>query len=238
VSAESPLAKPQGYEPCEECGAPLDPQQRYCVECAARRGNGSNPSSRYFAAMSKKSRRPLTKGQVKGRGDRSRAAAVGFFALLPIAVALGVVVGRSGSGDSNEEALLKALHQAEKQQVAAAPVEEEAATAATTGTAKNAAKGATKKGAKATGKKSAAKEATAKTTGKVLNKTKNGTVHEVTGFEATKATEEADTKLVEESPEQTGENYVKAQQGLPDVVVVGESEGGAATSELPPGVEP
>jgi hypothetical protein len=237
VSAESPLAKPQGYEPCEECGAPLDPQQRYCVECAARRGNGSNPSSRYFAAMSKKSRRPLTKGQAKGRGDRSRAAAVGFFALLPIAVALGVVVGRSGSGDSNEEALLKALHQAEKQQVAAAPVEDET-TAATTGAKKKAAKGAAKKGAKATGKKSAAKEATAKTTGKVLNTTKNGTVHEVEGFEASKATEEADTKLVEESPEQTGENYVKAQQGLPDVVVVGESEEGSATSELPPGVEP
>src|ERR1700743_2085697 len=142
----------QGVEPCEECGAPMDPQQRYCVECAARRGNGSNPSSRYFAAMSKKSRRPLTKGQAKAPGGGSRAAAVGFFALLPIAVALGVVVGRSGFGDSNEDALLKALHQAEKQQVAAAPVEE-AATAATT-TAKADEKGS--KGAKK-GKKAAAK---------------------------------------------------------------------------------
>lgn len=239
MSAESPLAKPQGYEPCEECGAPLDPQQRYCVECAARRGNGSNPSSRYFAAMSKKSRRPLTKGQVKSRGGGSRAAAVGFFALLPIAVALGVVVGRSGSGDSNEEALLKALHQSEKQQVASAPVEEETATAATTGTTKKAAKSATQKNGKATGKKSATKEATASTGGKVLNKTKNGTVREVEGFEASKATEEADTKLVEESPSETGKSYVEAQQGLPDVVVVGESESGSSEgSELPPGVEP
>ena len=49
-----PSTKAQGYEPCEECGAPMDPQQRYCVECAARRGNGSNPSSRYFAAMPSK----------------------------------------------------------------------------------------------------------------------------------------------------------------------------------------
>ncbi len=87
VRAESPAAKPQGIEPCEECGAPMDPQQRYCVECAARRGNGSNPSSRYFAAMSKKSRRPLTKAQAKPPGGGSRAAAVGFFELLPIAVA-------------------------------------------------------------------------------------------------------------------------------------------------------
>ena len=219
MSEESPLTKPQGYEPCEECGAPLDPQQRYCVECAARRGNGSNPASRYFAAMSKKSRRPLTKGQAKSAGGGSRAAAVGFFALLPIAVALGVVVGRSGSGDSNEDALLKALHQAEKQQVAAVPVEEE--TAATTTTAKAGAKAAKgdKKGKKAAAK--ATSQKSAETPGKVLSETKNGPVHEVTGFEPTKESEEADTKLVEENPEQTGENYIKAQQNLPDVTVVG-----------------
>jgi hypothetical protein len=212
----------------------MDPQQRYCVECAARRGNGSNPASRYFAAMSKKSRRPLTKSQAKAPGGGSRAAAVGFFALLPIAVALGVVVGRSGSGDSNEEALLKALHQAEQQQVAAAPATEEAATAAATAGAGKSAKAATK------GKR-AAKEAkkAEKGSGKVLNKTKNGTVHEVTGFKANKATEEADTKLVEESPEQTGENYIKAQQNLPDVVVVGgEGSSSGSGEELPPGVEP
>ena len=100
------------YEPCEECGAPLDPQQRYCVNCAARRGNGANPASRYFAAMSKKARRPLTRPPAKA-GPSSRAAAVGFFALLPIAVALGVVVGRSNSGDGDNAALIQALRQQE-----------------------------------------------------------------------------------------------------------------------------
>ena len=53
------VRRPQAYEPCEECSAPLDPQQRYCIECAARRGNGANPASRYFATMSKRARRPL-----------------------------------------------------------------------------------------------------------------------------------------------------------------------------------
>jgi hypothetical protein len=234
VSEESPLAKPQGLEPCEECGAPMDPQQRYCVECAARRGNGSNPASRYFAAMSKKSRRPLTKSQSKQAGGGSRAAAVGFFALLPIAVALGVVVGRSGgSGDSNEDALLKALHAAETQQVAAAPVEAEAAP-----TTKAKAKGskANAKNKKASSKANA-KKAEEASTGKVLNQTKNGAVHEVTGFEPTKAKEEADTKLVEENPEQTGENYIKAQQNLPDVTVVG-GEGTGTEEASTPGVEP
>jgi hypothetical protein len=235
VSDESPLSKPQGLEPCEECGAPLDPQQRYCVECAARRGNGSNPSSRYFAAMSKKARRPLTKSQAKQPGGGSRAAAVGFFALLPIAVALGVVVGRSGgSGDSNEDALLKALHQAEQQQVAAAPVAEEAAP--TTSTKKTAKGKSGKNGGKESAKQKA-KKADEASHGKVLNKTKNGTVHQVTGFEPTKETEEADTKLVEENPEQTGENYIKAQQNLPDVTVVG-GEGTGSEEASTPGVEP
>jgi hypothetical protein len=212
----------------------MDPQQRYCVECAARRGNGSNPASRYFAAMSKKSRRPLTRSQAKAPGGGSRAAAVGFFALLPIAVALGVVVGRSGgSGDSNEEALLRALHQAEKQQVAAAPVEAEATTTAKADEKETKAKG---KGKKASAK-SDAKKANEDTHGKVLSKTKNGTVHEVTGYEPTKETEEADTKLVEENPEQTGENYIKAQQNLPDVTVVG-GEGTGTEEASTPGVEP
>jgi hypothetical protein len=238
VSEQSPLTKPQGYEPCEECGAPLDPQQRYCVECAARRGNGSNPASRYFAAMSKKSRRPLTRGQAKSPGGGSRAAAVGFFALLPIAVALGVVVGRSGSGDSNEDALLKALHQAEKNQVAAAPVvTEEAAPTPTAKTAKKAtAKGGEKAG-KAAGKKATAANAKA-ATNKNTTKSKQGAVEKVENYEPSKEDVEEDTKLVEENPEQTGENYIKAQQNLPDVVVVGgegtESSGESST----PGVEP
>jgi hypothetical protein len=186
--------------------------------------------------MSKKSRRPLTRSQAKQPGGGSRAAAVGFFALLPIAVALGVVVGRSGSGDSNEEALLKALHQAETQQVAAAPVAgEETAVATPTKKASKASKGAAK-GKKASAK-AEAKQAE-KGSGKVLNQTKNGTVHEVQGYKPSKETEEADTKLVEENPEQTGENYIKAQQNLPDVVVVGGEGTGSSGEESTPGVEP
>jgi hypothetical protein len=237
VSEESPLTKPQGYEPCEECGAPLDPQQRYCVECAARRGNGSNPASRYFAAMSKKSRRPLTKSQAKAPGGGSRAAAVGFFALLPIAVALGVVVGRSGgSGDSNEQALLKALHQAETQQVAAAPVAEEAAATPT----EKATKGANKAGKKGNAATRKAQKSAKAASGKNTTNSKQGAVAKVEGYEPSKEAVEEDTKLVEENPEQTGENYIKAQQNLPEVIVVGPpaAGGGGGGSELPKGVEP
>jgi hypothetical protein len=232
VTEESPLAKPQGYEPCEECGAPLDPQQRYCVECAARRGNGSNPASRYFAAMSKKSRRPLTRSQAKAPGGGSRAAAVGFFALLPIAVALGVVVGRSGSSDSSEEALLKALHQAEQQQVAAAPAAEGAAT----NTTAKANKSGSKAGGKGT-KKNAAKNGKA-SAGRNTTNSKQGSVSKVAGYEPSKKDVEEDTQLVEENPSQTGENYIKAQQNLPEVTVVGESGSTSSGAASTPGVEP
>jgi hypothetical protein len=190
------------YEPCEECGTPLDPQQRYCVNCAARRGNGANPASRYFAAMSKRTRRPLTPPPAKA-SSASRAAAVSFFALLPIAVAIGVVIGRSGSGGSDNEALLEALRN--QAPVASTPT----AQAATAPTEPRKDKGAkTGKGAQKEG-------------GKVVAKTENGTVHQVTGFKPSAEKEAQDTKLVESNPEQVGENYIKAQQNLPDVIVVG-----------------
>jgi hypothetical protein len=203
------LAGQSHYEPCEECGAPLDPLQRYCVECAARRGNGANPSSRYFAAMSKRARRPVARPAAKS-APGSRAAAVGFFALLPIAVAIGVVVGRSGSDGGENEALLEALRN-QNAAVASTP----AAGAATA--AAGASKGKAKQGAKTV----------TKGDGKVVAKTSNGTVHQVTGFKPSAQKTEEDTKLVEGNVKQTGSTYIKAQQNLPDVIVVGGDPGSA-----------
>jgi hypothetical protein len=191
----------------------MDPQQRYCVNCAARRGNGANPSSRYFAAMTAKARKPLV-GQKKDKSaPASRAAAVGFFALLPIAVALGVIVGRGGSDGSDNQALLEALRA------------QEAVASTNTGTS-----GATATTDTGKGKKSAKKTAKAEKKGEgKVEQTDNGEVHTVTNFKASKAKEETDTKLVEENPEQVGDDYIKAQQNLPDVIVVGEdAQGGPA----------
>lgn len=212
------VRRPQTYEPCEECGAPMDPQQRYCVNCAARRGNGANPSSRYFASISRRARPPLVRPTAK-QSPTSRAAVVGFFALLPIAVVIGVAIGRSGSGEGDNEALLQALRerQATATSTAAAP------TAAAATTAK-----ANKKAAKADRSNAKPKE-------KVVAHTSNGEVHEVTDFHASQQKEAEDTHLVEENPEQTGKNYIKAQQNLPDVIVVG-GEGGSAPA--PSGAEP
>ena len=215
MTENEPTRRPQAFEPCEECGAAMDPQQRYCVNCAARRGNGANPASRYFATMSKRARRPLARPAAK-QAPTSRAAAVGFFALLPIAVALGVMVGRTGTGGDDSDALLQALRERQGAAVAAAP-----ATTAATPKAKKAAKG---------------EKGKTKGEGKVIAHTSNGDVHEVTNFHASKQKEEEDTQIVAENPEQTGENYIKAQQNLPDVIVVG-GEGGS-TAPAPSGAEP
>jgi hypothetical protein len=200
-------AAPTVYEPCEECGAPLDPQQRYCVNCAARRGNGANPSSRYFAAMSKRARRPIARPPQRPASG-SRAAAVGFFALLPIAVAIGVVVGRADSGSGDEGALLQALREQNQGAVAS--------TAAGAG-----AGSATAKAKRAADKAKHAQKKTGKPKEKVEAKTKNGTVHQVTGYNPSKKTIETSTKMVEENVDQTGSSYIESQQHLPDVIPVG-----------------
>ncbi len=188
------------YQPCEECGAPLDSQQRYCVNCAARRGNGSNPASRYFAAMSKRARRPTARPPQKS--PTSRAASVGFFALLPIAVALGVVVGRSDSSN-NDQALLEALRRQD-----AAVASTSAGTSTTAAASKN-------KG------KSKNPGSSAKGHSKILANTPNGPIHQAVGYQATEHEATKDNELVKKSAKAVGKGYAKQEQELPDVVVVG-----------------
>ncbi len=81
-------------------------------QCATRRPDVSNPASRYFAAASRQRRVAATRTAPAGNGGNpgtaTRAAGVFFFALLPIAVAIGVLVGRGGASP-DEEKLLAAL---------------------------------------------------------------------------------------------------------------------------------
>lgn len=86
------------YATCEECGAPLDERQRYCVSCGARRRDRGGPAVQYFASAGKRRRGP---GRATGTSG-ARAAAVLFFVILPIAVAIGVLVGK-GNGNNNKD---------------------------------------------------------------------------------------------------------------------------------------
>jgi hypothetical protein len=93
------------FASCEECGAPLDEKQRYCVSCGARRRDKGGPAVQYFASAGKRGRR----GGARSAGPSgARAAAVLFFVVLPIAVAIGVLVG-NGSGSNNDQQLADAI---------------------------------------------------------------------------------------------------------------------------------
>jgi hypothetical protein len=100
------------YEPCDECGSPTDEQQRYCVGCGANLRRPDDPVGRYFA-VSAAARRATPSGPRPAGGPRRRRAdsrwiAVAF-ALLPIAAAIGVAVGRdTGNADANLVAALNA----------------------------------------------------------------------------------------------------------------------------------
>ena len=93
------------FASCEECGAPLDEKQRYCVSCGARRRDKSGPAVQYFASAGKRGR---SGGTRTGGPSGARAAAVLFFVVLPIAVAIGVLVG-NGSGSNNDQQLADAI---------------------------------------------------------------------------------------------------------------------------------
>ena len=95
----------EAYASCEECGAPLDERQRYCVSCGARRRDKGTPAVQYFANAGRRSRGP---GGRAGGASATRAAAVLFFVLLPLAVAVGVLVGK-GNGSNNDQELADAL---------------------------------------------------------------------------------------------------------------------------------
>jgi hypothetical protein len=218
TGSTAPVAGLGPYEPCQECGAPLDQQQRYCVNCAARRANGANPSSRYFAAASRRARRPEHPQLAKASGA-SRAAAVAFFALLPVAVALGIVVGRNGGGEDNS-ALIEALR---KQEAASTT-----ASATPSGTGGTHSKNAADAKHKAKG--------TDKTGAKVVAETKYGAVHQITGYKPPPEKVKEDTKIVEEIATEGGADYIKTQKDLPDVITVGGDPESAPP--LPSGAEP
>jgi hypothetical protein len=92
---------------CDECQAPLDEQQRFCVRCGARQPDAYDPAATYFGASAQRRRAPAAVPRKRARsGDAASRWAALFLALLPVAVAVGVLVGK-GNGD--EKQLIEAL---------------------------------------------------------------------------------------------------------------------------------
>jgi hypothetical protein len=92
-------SEPSPYEQCESCGAAVEHSQRYCVNCGTRRRHVSDPAARYFSSLTARSRDAAGPSPA-ARARRSGTSGLGLalvLAVIPLAVALGVVLGRAST---------------------------------------------------------------------------------------------------------------------------------------------
>jgi hypothetical protein len=112
--APAPAPAPAGetnYEACDQCSAPVDSNQRYCVVCGTRRKHVYDPSASFLSSATSLAR--SKRSPARGAGGRKRRSfSLGTAAVLvaiPLAVAAGVLVERGANGtDSKLLAALKA----------------------------------------------------------------------------------------------------------------------------------
>lgn len=204
------------FEQCDECGSPVDAAQRYCVVCGAHRRHVDDPAARYLGQASARTRGARASGGgAAARRPAARGRSLGaalMLALIPVAAAIGVAVGRSSNGGDAKLIQALAHHQAAVVTTstgAASPTATTAAARATGGTTANAGH-KHRKGAASRTHKAAKANAT----------TQYGTVTQIAGSKPTKAQEQqgaADTQKVQKS---TGKSYVNQQNNLPGTVVV------------------
>jgi SPOR domain len=97
------------YQPCDDCGAPLDERQRYCVACGARRRHAEDPAARFLAEATRRRRSSgagpaaTARTAAAARGRRSAPLAIAAaIAAVPLALGAGVLIGRSSGGGNGK----------------------------------------------------------------------------------------------------------------------------------------
>jgi len=213
-----PPAQPPTGEPyvlCEQCRAPVDRDQRYCVRCGTRQTHVANPAITYFAGAAAARR-------AAGRQPRrpGRAPLYGlFFMVLPLVAAIGIVVGRNNS--NNDAAVLAVLRNQKPivvQTGAAAATPTTGSAAATTAGAGAASSAATPAAKQSAAKAAAAARAPAATT-----------VTKIPAKPSAAALKQG-AAIVNSLSKQTGRNYEHTQDNLPPIITIpGSASAGAST---------
>jgi cytoskeletal protein RodZ len=206
------------YHQCDECAAPVDIDQRYCVSCGAHRRNVNDPAARYLShatARSRTSRAVATQKRPRHTGSGARGLGVAvLLALIPAVAAVGVLVGRSSN---NQDAkLIQALT---RNQAARATSTTPASTATSTG-ASNSATTPTGAHKAKSHKRSSSKASSAKSHNAATSTTQFGSVSQIAGAKATKAQEQQGAQDAQKVQKSTGKSYVNGQSGLPSTVVI------------------
>jgi len=200
------------FQHCDECSAPVDHNQRYCVNCGTHRRNVPDPAARYLSQASAHSRavrgRAGQAASVRQRGAGLATALV--LALIPVAAVVGVEVGRSSN--SQDSKLIKELARERAQTVVASTAVGSSANTTSTGSKSKSGKAAEK------GVKSSKTAATA-AGGKVVSSTKYGAATQITGSKVTAAEQAQGAAEAKQVQNSTGKNYVQADNNLPSTVV-------------------
>lgn len=83
-------------QPCPSCGAPMAGDQRYCLQCGARRGDARVPYREILAGQAPPPRTPIAAPSPHRGPSSGLALLVGLVCLL-LALGVGVLIGRSGN---------------------------------------------------------------------------------------------------------------------------------------------
>ena len=220
TAAQVAPAESATIQQCDECAAPVDKDQRYCVSCGAHRRHVNDPAARYLSQATARSRASKIAAPARtapGGGARSRGVALALaIAIIPVAAAAGVIAGRSSN--SNDAKLIQAL---DRRQSAAAATSTATVPGVTPSSASTQTKAARHPTARRQGKQRASNATpSAKTAGKVISKTQNGTAQQITGFKPTQAQEQQGANATKKVQKSTGKSYVTGQNNLPSQVVV------------------
>jgi hypothetical protein len=207
---------------CDECNAPVDEEQRYCVVCGAHRRHVEDPAARYLSELTARSRtkrastlaRPVRQAGGRGLGLGLAVA----LALVPVAAAVGVVAERSSSNGNAK--LIHALVLERQAANADASTSTSAGTTASTGGAVTSANSAaTSNGGKAKGsKKGSGNKPAHHATKSKSTSIPGGTV--ISAKPPSQAQKQAGAQATEKVQKSKGKSYVKSQQNLPGTVVV------------------
>ena len=210
---------------CDECGAPVEEEQRYCVVCGAHRRHVEDPMSRYLGELSARGRTSRTAAVVRtGRRAPARGRGLGLavaLALVPVAAAVGVVAERSSSnGDAK---LIRALAREQSAaDAASAAGGGEKSAAGTGGAAASADAGSGAHRRHTAGGHAHAGQATrharAQTKAKASSDNSGGVA--ISTNPPTQAQKQEGAKETQKVQKSTGKSYVNSQNGLGSTVVV------------------
>jgi hypothetical protein len=208
---------PPPYLQCDECCAPVDPDQRYCVTCGAHRRHVNDPAARYLSQAGGRSRGARAAGtpRTPRSGGPSRGLGTALvLALIPVVAAVGVLAGRS-SNNSDAKLIQELANRQAAVVTSAAATPTTASAAGTPAGAKAAGHTKTKKS-----KRSGKSTSSTKNAGKVISTTSNGSVTQLAGSKPTQAQEQQGAAATQQVQKSTGKSYVNGQSNLPGTVVV------------------